>query len=508
MTYQPRFIFLLILAVFSLMFILSLPVQAVSAPVPSNKTQFCLGCHSQLNPGLVSDWENSRHSWMTPQKALEKDKLKRRFSAENIPTELKDKTVGCAECHLLNPEKHKDTFNHNGQKVHTIVSPQDCATCHPKEHAQYKKNKMSFAYKNLVNNLVYDMIISTSNGLLDYDPKEGISKLKEPDRLSNEDSCLFCHGTKVKVTGIVDRNTPMGTMEFADLQGWPNQGVGRINPDGSLGSCSACHARHEFSIAMARQPHTCSECHKGPDVPAYKVYEVSKHGNIFFSRANKWNLDPVPWTVGQDFTSPSCASCHVSLLVQKGGSLIINRSHQMNDRLYSRIFGLPYAHPQPKSPDTSIIKNKSGLPLPTELSGEPVDTFLIGKQEQESRKKQMKKVCLSCHSAQWTDNHFIKLDRSLETTNHMTKQATKILKTAWQEGLAKGLSAEDSITNELIELQWVEQWLFYGNSIRFASAMAGADYGVFANGRWYQHKNLRIMIDRLKNLRQRAKGSN
>jgi hypothetical protein len=41
----------------------------------------------------------------------------------------------------------------------------------------------------------------------------------------------------------------------------------------------------------------------------------------------------------------------------------------------------------------------------------------------------------------------------------------------------------------------VEQWLFYANSTRYASAMAGADYGVFANGRWYLNKNIEEMMD-------------
>jgi hypothetical protein len=46
---------------------------------------------------------------------------------------------------------------------------------------------------------------------------------------------------------------------------------------------------------------------------------------------------------------------------------------------------------------------------------------------------------------------------------------------------------------------WVEQWLFYANSTRFASAMSGADYGVFANGRWYLSKNIRAMHEWLEN---------
>jgi hypothetical protein len=42
---------------------------------------------------------------------------------------------------------------------------------------------------------------------------------------------------------------------------------------------------------------------------------------------------------------------------------------------------------------------------------------------------------------------------------------------------------------------WIEQWLFFANSTRFSSAMAGADYGAFANGRWYMSKNLEEMKD-------------
>ena len=84
---------------------------------------------------------------------------------------------------------------------------------------------------------------------------------------------------------------------------------------------------------------------------------------------------------------------------------------------------------------------------------------------------------------------------SLKTTNDMTLTATRILLSAWDKGVAKGLAHEDSIFNEAIEKKWVEQWLFYANSTRFSSAMAGADYGVFANGRWYMSKNIQEMFD-------------
>lgn len=41
----------------------------------------------------------------------------------------------------------------------------------------------------------------------------------------------------------------------------------------------------------------------------------------------------------------------------------------------------------------------------------------------------------------------------------------------------------------------MSQWLFYANSTRYASVMGGADYGVFANGRYQLSANLRELLD-------------
>ena len=107
----------------------------------------------------------------------------------------------------------------------------------------------------------------------------------------------------------------------------------------------------------------------------------------------------------------------------------------------------------------------------------------------------MQKLCLACHSEGWVKGQFARFENTLRTTNEMTLTATKIMLEAWDKGVAKGLAQNDSIFNEAIEKKWVEQWLFYANSTRFASAMAGADYGVFANGRWTLSKNLQEMMD-------------
>jgi len=459
----------------------------------SGETESCLDCHRTIHPGIVADWERSRMSRVTPAQALKKPELEKRISAEKVPEGLADVVVGCAECHTLSPDSHADSFDHQDFRVHTVVTPRDCATCHALEAEQYAGNLMSHAYANLNDNPVYHSLMVAANGVQVFEDMK--TAIREPDPETDADSCNYCHGTKVEVKGFRTKETDFGEMELPILEGWPNQGVGRINPDTSKGSCTACHTRHQFAIEVARKPYTCAECHKGPDVPAYKVYTVSKHGNIFSSLGDTWEFAPVPWKVGKDFSAPTCASCHVSLVVSDEGEVVANRTHRMNDRLSWRIFGLIYAHPHPKSPDTTTIKNKAGLPLPTELTGEPVAEYLIDADEQGRRRAAMQGICLACHSDGWTAGQFHRFEKTIQSANEMTLTATKVLFAAWEKGAARGLAQGDSIFNEATEKKWVEQWLFFANSTRYASAMAGADYGAFANGRWYMAKNIQEMLD-------------
>ena len=474
------------------------PSQLLAVNI-SEDTEECLSCHNSVTPGIVADWKKSRHYQVSPSMGMAKQTQEQRISAVKVSDNLLETAVGCAECHTMNANAHPGSFEHNGYTVHAVVSPADCATCHPVEVEEYGENLMSQAYDNLMGNPLYLKMVDVTNGLHEY--SDGDINYHRSDEANNADSCLSCHGTEVKITGNETRETIMGEMDFPTLANWPNMGVGRLNPDGTIGSCSPCHARHHFSIEVARKPYTCAQCHKGPDVPAYKVYAVSLHGNIQKSIDKQWNYDSVPWTVGTDFTAPTCATCHISLVVDEEGEVLAERSHRMNDRLPWRLFGLPYAHPHPISANTASIVNQGGLHLPTELSGEPVSRFLIDAEEMDVRKETMARVCLGCHGSQWVAGHFKRLETSIASTNHMTLQATRMVIEAWEEGLAKN----DNPFDEAIEIEWTEQWLFFGNSTRFASAMGGTDYGVFDNGRWWQHKNLQMMREHLLLLRGQQK---
>ena len=462
--------------------------QSPSSGAPlSEATGDCIECHEGYSPGIVADWRTSRHARTTPKDALAKPALERRVSSPTVPEELASVAVGCYECHGLNPSAHKDNFKHFGYEINTVVSPNDCKICHTEEADQYAGSKKAEALHNLQKNPVYHALVDTVTGVKTIDGVAVVAGRGSEETKS--ETCYACHGTVVKVEGMQEAPSVLKGVMVPKLTNWPNQGVGRINPDGSAGSCAACHPRHSFSIEIARKPQTCSQCHLEPDVPAWEVYRESKHGNIALSMQHEWNWQDVPWEVGEDFRAPTCATCHNSLVVAPAGKVIAERTHDFGARLWVRIFGLPYSHPQPKSGATYEIRNADGLPLPTTFTGEPAAEFLIDTDEQAKRRKNMTNLCRSCHSASWVDGHFERFDVSVSEADKMVLAATRVLQQAWAGGLADNANPFD----EVIEQKWVQQWLFYATSVRYAAAMGGPDFASFKNGWWSLTHNLADM---------------
>ncbi|MBT4094799.1 MAG: hydroxylamine oxidoreductase, partial [Nitrospinaceae bacterium] len=224
--------------------------------VVTAKNESCVNCHTEKSPGIVKQWEDSRHAPLG---------------------------VGCVDCHAAK-KGEPDAWEHEGSLIATIVSPKDCARCHEKVAKEFTDSHHSKAAK---------FIGSLDNFL-------GVVVEGAPAAING---CQKCHGSTVKVlkSGKLDPAT------------WPNTGVGRINPDGSNGACTACHSRHTFSAAQARQPENCGKCHMGPDHPQIEIYNESKHGIAFRARINEMNLDSKSWIVGKDYSAaPTCATCHMS----------------------------------------------------------------------------------------------------------------------------------------------------------------------------------------------------
>jgi hypothetical protein len=482
------------ISIWLLPFLLFAQTGGKKGPPMSEETSACLGCHKEVTPGIVEDWLRSRHSKTIPNSALKKPEIERRMSAKKVVPAHGKVVVGCYECHSLNPDKHQDNFEHMGFKINVIVSPNDCATCHPVEVAEFSGSKKAHAVGNLTKNAVYRTLVETV--ISKKAVKEGKIVPLDASDFTRMETCFGCHGTEVKVAGMHEIETKMGKIEVPNLSQWPNQGTGRINPDGSRGACSACHARHEFSIEVARKPYTCAQCHLEPDVPAWNVYHESKHGNIYASKSQKWDFTAVPWKVGKDFQVPTCASCHNSLISTPDGKVVSQRSHDFGARLWVRLFGLIYSHPQPKGGDTSVLRNKEGLPLPVTFAGEIATEGLLDREEQIKRRKLMSEVCNNCHGTSWVNRHFEKLDNTIKEVDSLTLASTLLLLEGWNHGLAEGLPQGKNPFDESIEQMWIRQWLFYANSVKYASAMTGApDYAAFKNGWWNLTENLQHMRD-------------
>ncbi|MBE9515479.1 MAG: hydroxylamine oxidoreductase [Proteobacteria bacterium] len=78
--------------------------QSVTTVTGTYEGKQCLTCHQGMTPGIVKDWQNSRHAKATP-------------------------TVYCSDCH-----------GNDHQKLH-MPTPDVCANCHEQQHAQFQDEK-------------------------------------------------------------------------------------------------------------------------------------------------------------------------------------------------------------------------------------------------------------------------------------------------------------------------------------------------------------------------------
>lgn len=389
-----------------LLLVQSLAMASVNTPPKefSQETKECIACHKKNNPGIVQQWGDSKH-----------------YRAK----------VGCYECHAADP-KDVDAFIHDGRKVKKaisiIVSPKDCSNCHEKEVKEMTESHHAKAARILgsLDNLLAE-VVEGNNSLI----TEGFPEGNSPAAVSG---CWQCHGSQVKTLkdGELDPAT------------WPNTGIGRINPDGSEGACSACHSRHKFSVAQARNPENCGKCHLGPDHPQYEIYEESKHGAAFHANIDKMNLDSPKWIVGEDYNAaPTCATCHMSATRKQ------DVTHDVGNRI-------SWNNRPPVSIRPEISDAKMGLASATIKWDE--------------RRDNMKDVCSACHESSWVDNFYTQYDGLIALYNNKyAKPGIALMKAA------KPLLKPAAFSNK-IDWTWFELWHHEGRRARHAAAMMGPDY--------------------------------
>lgn len=354
----------------------------------SAESKACYECHSKQTPVIAQQWAASKHAQIG---------------------------VGCFECHHADAAD-VDAFPHHGRTIATIVTPKDCGTCHTAETEEFTNSHHAQATQFI--------------GSLD----NVLGELAEGP-LAAANGCWQCHGSTVRLlTGpdgapLKDEN---GKPKIDPLT-WPNSGIGRVNLDGSRGSCSACHSRHSFSRALGRFPDTCGKCHMGPDHPQIEIYNESKHGIAFRGQEAQMHLDSESWVVGKDYyAAPTCATCHMSAT--------------------------------PKQPVTHDVGARISWTLRPAVS-KKLENW-------ESRRANMQEVCGNCHGPDFVTAFYTQFDKTVELYNEkFAKPAGKIM---------DALRAKKKITadpfDDKIEWTYYLLWHHEGRRARMGASMQGPDY--------------------------------
>ena len=424
----------------------------VSIPATSKS---CVDCHQQSSPGIIDHWTGSTHAV---------------------------KGVGCVECHLAE-KGDVDAFDHYGALIATIVTPKDCSRCHKTETEEFIASHHAKAGNILasLDNFLAETVEGSRVPFNPHSPTPGRDFDVVNGMASVNVGCRQCHGSKIALEGTdgslitVDELAPDKDGKPTNLQAvalvkksdsgrpvlhtssWPNTGIGRLNLDGSLGSCSACHSRHDFSPRRARQPENCGKCHLGPDHPQKEIFEESKHGVAYRDLKAHMNLDAHSWVLGKDYTqAPTCATCHMSGHSRNGGKV----THDPGERLSWT-----------NRPPVSLV-------MDTDINGkviketDPVERQKLIHSSWRDKRQAMKQVCLHCHTENYVNAFYKQYDDFVVNYNEkFAKPGKKIMAVLREQNLIT-----KSNFDEEIEWTWFYLWHHEGRRARHGASMMAPDY--------------------------------
>lgn len=349
-----------------------------SEPTPAliEATGKCAECHRHETPAIVDQFERSHHAVQG---------------------------VTCLDCHR--PVEGQQGIEHRGFTIAKAPTSKNCAGCHATEYEQFARSRHAAASWAAI-----------------HGPKDfSLEQIAQAERFQ---------------PGAVNR-TPMGIGALEGASAVVSgcnacHAIGKPNADGSIGSCTPCHARHSTSVAFAREPTTCGQCHLGPDHSQIEIYDESKHGALFAAQRESMNLAAAPKKLTTaDMSVPTCATCHMSGLEGVG------MTHDPSERLSWYLF--------------AAVSTK--------------------RPNYDRAQAAMKDVCTKCHARPGIDSFYVKAEEVLLATNQKVQAITSVMDGLRKDGLVSPTPFADPIAFDEFD-----SWHFYGRTAKHGAFMGGADF--------------------------------
>ena len=336
----------------------------------------CAECHANQQYSVVHEYELSKHA---------------------------AKGISCLDCHQ--PQQGQEKKEHNGFVIAAAITPGNCRACHEQIYQEFLRSRHAapswaavFGEKGLTPEQA-DFAEKYHPGYVKR-PANALAQLEGPSAISG--GCAQCHS------------------------------VGKPQDDGTVGNCTACHARHTSSVAVARLPRTCGQCHMGPDHSQIEIYEESRHGILFAAQQRSLNLtaDPRSLTT-RDMFVPTCATCHMSGI--NGQKLTHNPGERLSYFLAD-----------------AISKHRPNY---------------------EQAQLNMKQICNQCHARSLIERVYSQAEQVVASTNEKVQRAQNLV-----AGLRKDGSLGTQPYRQPIDFVLFDLWHYDGRTSKHGAFMGGADF--------------------------------
>ena len=287
--------------------------------------------------------------------------------------------IGCAACH---GDRHKSAADVAQVQIPT---PDTCAKCHPKRVAQFKQGKHALAW-------------AAMNAL-------PIAHMQPMVLIEGKKGCGGCHKIGLKSEQEI-KEMEKGGFKFG------------------VASCDACHTRHTFSVAEARQPQACRICHEGLEYSQWDTYANSKHGTRYLMRQIK--------ALPAGSAAPTCQTCHM----QKG-------DHDVRNAWGSTFLRMPMPEDKEWAGDRATILQALGIldpdfkPTPMLEGSKALDIVRMSQEAWQKERDKMVKICAQCHSRNFAKGELAKGDRMVRETDRLMAEGIRVVAALYKDGILR-----------------------------------------------------------------------